>query len=137
MAALVERVTPLDLPDSHERPDGPARDRQPAGGSGETREGNQAPEETVTTGAGTDQEETVGGGQGGAGRGVPANTAPPAGDTQGRASGPRNDGGGTQPPTERGNEGRAPAAPARRHAPALPSPAPPAAEDNPGTTYRR
>lgn len=139
VAAVVERVTPLDLPDSHERPrhenpDGPAGDPQPLERPAGPGAGNGSSPAAGTSGPGAGQGGTVGEGQGGAGGAVPGGASGPAGNPTGNSP----DGNGVpQPPATGANGQQAPAAQDHRRDPSLPPSSAPTANDNPGTAHRR
>lgn len=136
VAALVERITPLDIPDSHEHPSRPAGDPQPSGRPDVSGVGKDAPPQGDTTGVGTGRVGTAGMGQGSVGGAAPESVSPSSGDAEGRDSSRKGSGDKPSPPTSGANE-QAPAAQDHRRDPSLPPPSAPTADDNPGTAHPR
>jgi hypothetical protein len=136
VAALVERVTPLDVPDSHDHPSGPSHDPDSAERSNQTGEGtagNGSPAGADGMGAGTGPVQSVDVGQGGVGGAVPGSVFPSPDVADGRDSAGQRKGAEPQPATSRGNGEQAPAAQDNRRDSHLPSPSAPAAADDRGT----
>ena len=139
VAAVVERVTPLDVPDSHDHSGDPSLDPKPAERSNQTGEGSAgkgSPAGVDGIGAGTDPVQSVDVGQGGVGGAVPGSVSPLPDATEGRDSGGQRQGGEPRPATNRGNAEPAPAVQDHRRDSHLPSPSAPAAEDERGTGHR-
>jgi len=139
VAALVERVTPLDIPDSHERPGRPAGDPRPSSRPDDPGAGKDAPPEVTPsgTGTGTGRVGNAGMGQGGIGGALPESVSPSAGDAEGKDSAQEGERGDPRPPASRANDEQAPAAQDHRRDPPIPPPGTPAVEENPGTAHRR
>lgn len=139
VAALVERVTPLDIPDSHERPGSPAGDPRPSPRPDDQGAGKDVPPEVTPagTGTGTGRVGNAGMGQGGVGGALPESVSPSADDAEGKDSAQEGERGDPRPPTSRANQEQAPAAQDHRRDPSIPPPGTPAVEENRGTAHRQ
>jgi len=137
VAAVVERVTPLDLPDSHDRgthepqPTGPSEQpTRPPDGTGT----DELPRKADTSGATTERVETVDAGPGEVGGTVPEDVSPPA-DDEGQGSARTHEGGSPSTTPSATAQDRAARDP--RSAPPTTPPRAPSADDNPGSGHRR
>ena len=138
VAALVERITPLDVPDSDDGTEPPAPyPSQPALRPDRPQEGvgSEVQERGSTSGGAGQPGERP---QGGAAGAVNDDVADPGVANKPRTPVTQGNGGGTTRPPVRAEPGPQPVPPGRGHVPdpSTPAPAQPRAGDNPGTQRR-